>query len=101
MRYFFIICAVLLLIGVANLPIGYYTFLRIVVIIGAIMAAIFEYRGSVNFWVIAFGLIAILFNPLIPIYFNNKNIWIIIDLATAVVFVVEYFRITKVQGQEK
>jgi len=63
MRYFFIICAVLLLLGVANVPIGYYTFLRIVVTIGAVLAVIFEYRNGINIWVIAFGLIAILFNP--------------------------------------
>ena len=95
MRYFIIICAALLLLGIFNLPIGYYTFLRIVVTIGAIIVVVIEYRDGINIWVLAFGLIAILFNPLIPIYFNNKDIWMVIDFVTAAVFIVEFFRLKK------
>lgn len=95
MKYFIIICAALLLLGIVNLPIGYYTFLRIAVTIGAIMVVVIEYRNGINFRVLAFGLIAILFNPLIPVYFNDKGIWTIIDLITAVLFVVEFFRLKK------
>lgn len=78
------------------LPIGYYTFLRIVVTIGAILVVVIEYRNGINFWVLAFGLIAILFNPFIPVYFNNKDVWTVINSVTAVIFIAEYFRIKKI-----
>ncbi|MDR2956426.1 MAG: hypothetical protein LBV43_15240 [Prevotella sp.] len=37
MRTLLLICAAILFIGVANLPIEYYTFLRIAITIGAII----------------------------------------------------------------
>ncbi len=93
MRYFLIICAALLLLGIVNLPIGYYTFLRIVVTIGAVLVSISEYQENkeISVWLIAFVLIAIIFNPIIPIYFNNKDIWIPIDIVSAIIFGVKSF----------
>jgi hypothetical protein len=56
MKYFLLISATLLVIALASLPMGYYTFLRIVVTIAAVLAAIHEYKqGEFNAWVIAFG----------------------------------------------
>jgi hypothetical protein len=102
MKYFLLISATLLVIALASLPMGYYTFLRIVVTIAAVLAAIHEYKqGEFNAWVIAFGLTAVLFNPLIPVYFHGKDIWTVIDLATAALFVVEYFRINKIDVGKK
>jgi len=76
---------VLLLLGVAHLPMGYYTLLKIVVTINAIAVMATEYKNGINFWLITFGLIAIIFNPIIPVYFN-KSVWIPIDILTAIVF---------------
>lgn len=73
MRAFLLICAAILFIGVANLPIGYYTFLRIAITIGTVVVCISEWGKPSKSWLIAFGAIAILFNPIIPIYLNNKG----------------------------
>jgi len=86
MKAFFLICAGLLFLSLANLPIGYYTFLRIVVFIGSLVIVLTEFKQGFNFWVIAFGLIGILFNPIIPIYLNDKSAWMPIDIIAAILF---------------
>jgi hypothetical protein len=83
-----LICAAFLLIALFYLPIGYYTFLRIIVTIGAIVIIVKELENGFNFWVISFGIIAILFNPLIPIYLN-KEAWILLDVIAAVLFIIK------------
>ena len=71
MKALLFICSGLMFIGLMDLPIGYYTFLRIVVTIGSVAVVLTELENGLNFWVITFGIIAILFNPFIPIYLND------------------------------
>jgi hypothetical protein len=99
MRPLLLICSGLLLLALADLPIGYYTFLRIVVTIGAIAVVISEFENGINFWVVVFGLIAILFNPLIPVYLNDKDIWTPIDIIVAIIFGIKSFITKKSQEQ--
>ena len=91
MKVLLLSCATLLLLCIANLPIGYYTFLRIVVTIGSVAVVVTEFENGINFWVIIFGLVAILFNPLIPVYLGEKEVWIPIDLIAAILFGVKSF----------
>lgn len=91
MKALSLICAGLLFLALVNLPIGYYTMLRIVVTIGAAAIVIKEFENGINLWVIVFGLIAILFNPILPIYFHNKAIWTPIDLICGILFIVKLF----------
>jgi hypothetical protein len=93
MRILLLVCAGLLLLALSDLPIGYFTLLRIVVTIGAFIVVMTEYENGINFWVIAFGLIAIIFNPLFPVYFGNKSAWMPIDLLAAVLFGIKSFNI--------
>ena len=91
MKALLIICTGLLLLALIDLPIGYYTFLRIVVTIVAVAVVVTELENGINFWIIAFGLIAILFNPLIPVYLGDKSTWMPIDLITAMLFGIKSF----------
>ncbi|MBI9073352.1 MAG: hypothetical protein JEY94_17250 [Melioribacteraceae bacterium] len=81
-----IVCIVLLLLGTMKLPYGYYTFLRIAITIvsGIFAFQNFEKMDTQNnkIWMIIFGAIVILFNPLIPIYLS-KGTWAIIDILVA------------------
>jgi len=86
MKYLLIICTILLFLALADLPIGYYTFLRITVTIGAVAVVISEFENGFNFWVIAFGILVILFNPLNPVYLNDKDVWIPIDIIAGTIF---------------
>ena len=77
--------------ALADLPIGYYTLLRIVVTIGAVAVVAAEFESGMSFWVVAFGLVAIIFNPLIPIYLGDKDAWMPIDIITAILFGIKSF----------
>jgi|SRR5690554_684743 hypothetical protein len=91
MRALLLICTGLLLLALVDLPIGYYTLLRIVVTIGAGAVVVTEFENGINFWVIVFGLVAILFNPLIPVYLGDKEAWMPIDLIAAILFGIKSF----------
>ncbi len=91
MKTLLLICAGLLFIGLIDLPIGYYTLLRIVVTIGSVAVVVTEYEEGLNFGVITFGLIAILFNPLIPIYLNDKSAWMPIDIIGGIIFIIKSY----------
>ena len=91
MKVLLLLCAALLFLGLADLPIGYYTLLRIVVTICSVAVVVTEYENGLNFWVITFGLIAIVFNPLIPIYLNDKSAWMPIDIIGGIMFVIKSF----------
>jgi len=81
-----VICTVLVVIGVFELPYGYYTLLRIC-LCGAAIAVIFLAYDSLNEvsrWL--FGAIAVLYNPIIPIYLGDKSVWIVLNVITVLVF---------------
>jgi len=68
------------------MPIGYYTILRFVVTIGAVAVVIHEFDGKITPWIIVFGLIAIIFNPFIPVYLHDRELWAVIDIIAAIIF---------------
>jgi hypothetical protein len=85
--WIWLIPVVLLLVATARLPYGYYTFTRIAVCAVAAWLAIVEWNTSrsIRIWLVVFALIAILFNPLIPIYLK-RGTWFYLDILTAVAF---------------
>ena len=95
MRYLMIITIGFLLLALTDLPIGYYTFLRIIVSACAVGIIITELKNGINIWVIIFGVIGIIFNPIIPIYLNNKDIWTPIDIVVAVLILVKVLTFDK------
>lgn len=97
MIWLFIIPAVFLLIGLADLPIGYYTFLRIVVFIASCLLSLKTYneKNKLSLWTIIFAFTAILFNPLIPVYLYDKEIWSILDIIVAVIFIINGYNTYK------
>jgi hypothetical protein len=77
---------IVLALAVFPLPYGYNTFTRIVTCVACIALAYTTYRPrpGARIWTTFFVLIAIVFNPLIPIYLK-KQTWMYIDGATAAV----------------
>lgn len=100
MKPLLFICAAMLFIGVANLPIGYYTFLRIVVSIGAGIVCYQEWNNPSKNWLIVFGVILVLFNPISPVYLNNKGLWVVLDIIGGIIFVVKALSHTEVKKDE-
>ena len=81
----------MLFVGIADLPIEYYLFLRIVVTFSVVIVLVNELKRGLNFWIIAFGLMAITFNPIIPDYLNDKSTWMLIDFLVGVLFLIKSF----------
>jgi hypothetical protein len=81
-----IVPVMVLVLAVFPLPYGYYTFTRVVAFLACIALAYTAYgrRPGATVWTTFFVLIAIVFNPLIPIYLK-KHAWMYIDGAVAAV----------------
>ena len=94
-----IFTATILFVAFFNLPIGYYTFMRIWVTITSILLIKQEIRKGINTWVILFGIITIIFNPILPIYLFSKSSWMPIDLIVGVTFLI--FTFTNKKNNEK
>ncbi|ANM17172.1 hypothetical protein AMK06_CH02276 [Rhizobium sp. N541] len=76
-----------LLLALLPLPYGYYILLRLVV---ASFSLYLSYRYSGNAakmtgWALAFLLVAVLWNPVVPIFLDRGS-WFVLDLVAAVMF---------------
>lgn len=71
-------------------PYGYYVLLRIVVCGTAAYVIYVGYNVGLRTLPVILGIIALLFNPLIPIYLK-KEIWVVIDIIVAIVFLITVF----------
>ncbi len=93
MIWLFLIPIVLLLIGLVDLPIGYYTIVRIAVCLISALSCYWSFKSDekVGIATVVFGLLAILFNPIIPVYLQNKAAWTVIDVVAAILLAIRYF----------
>ena len=86
-----LITALLLVIGCFHLPIGYYTFLRIVVFVASIVIIIDNHKMGFNYSNVTTSIVGILFNPIIPVYLHSKMLWTVIDIVASVWFIIALF----------
>ena len=89
-KYTSFIAAGLLLLAIADLPYGYYIFLRIAICGLSIFNLQFYYGNKQEGIAIVFGIIAVIFNPFIKVWFE-KEIWCLIDVIAAIIFIAAYF----------
>jgi len=89
-----IIAAILLFWALDRHPYGYYTLLRFVVCGVAAYSAYFAAELKKKSWAWIFGIIAFLFNPIIPIHFD-RDTWQIIDVGVAILLLVSLFLLQK------
>ncbi len=77
-----LLLAGLMFLGVFPLPYGYYTFLRIVaaIVFGVNAVIYFDTKKGLA---IVYGLLTILFQPLIPITMD-KEAWVVIDIIISI-----------------
>ena len=85
-----IVASVALLGALGDWPYGYYQLLRFVVCGVSVYVAYMAYSWQRLWATWLFGIIAVLFNPIIPIHLS-KELWQPIDLACAVLFLVIAF----------
>lgn len=95
-RYLCWAAAALMLIALLKLPYGYYQFLRVVVCLVGIIAAVRFYGvGQVPF-AIASALTAIIFNPVAPLHFDRET-WMYLNAAGAAIFATLGWRVSQLQ----
>ncbi|NPD47248.1 DUF6804 family protein [Lentimicrobium sp. S6] len=95
MKVLLFIASGMLFLAIADLPIGYYTIVRFVATITAVVVFVSEFQNRITLWMIIFGLIAIVFNPIIPVYLHNKDLWMIIDFFAGIMFLIKALTINK------
>lgn len=94
-----VVAALMLLLALAPWPYGYYQLLRWAVCGAAAFVAYKAYTWKRTWAVWAFGVVALVFNPVIPFHLS-REIWQPIDLIVAVLFVVGIFVLVP-PGEEK
>jgi len=85
-KYFLILTIFILFGAIVEWPYGYYTFLRWITCIASILVTFQAFEKNVDWAKIVFIIIAILFNPLVPIYLSRST-WIPLDIITAILFI--------------
>ena len=83
---FWIAPIVVMVIGLLPMPFGYYTLSRLVVCGCAAYFAFKLYQKQETIFLWGFGLLAVLYNPIIPIHLYDKEIWMIVNAASAFMF---------------
>ncbi len=87
----FKILAILFLLGaLAGNSYGYYQFLRWLILGVGGYSAYLAYNSGRKIWTGIFGVIALLFNPIIPFYLS-RNTWQPIDIIVAIIFFISLF----------
>jgi hypothetical protein len=73
-------------IGFLPMPYGYYSVTRLVVSGCAIYFAYQLYCKNQIGFALVFGMVTAIYNPIIPLHLYKKEIWVILNLATMILF---------------
>ncbi|MGL3214036.1 DUF6804 family protein [Bradyrhizobium sp. BR 1433] len=83
------VAVALLLFAILKLPYGYYTFLRVAIFGFCGVVAALSFLEKTSFWGLAFLLLALLFNPVFPVYLQRQT-WFWLDLGAAIVIATHF-----------
>jgi hypothetical protein len=85
-----IISAGLLLWALDRHPYDYFTIMRWIVFASSSFCFYLATKSKQSVWLWVFGIIGLLFNPIIPIHLARKT-WSVVDVVSALVLVVSIF----------
>jgi len=85
-----VILAVLFFICLAELPYGYYQFVRFAALIGFVFLSYHSYENKDKTFAFIFAALAILFQPLIKISLG-REVWNIVDVVVGVALIITIF----------
>jgi len=79
--------AFLMFLAIFDLPYSYYEFLRPAVFIGSILLIflITQQNSKLSLLIMLISIIALIFNPIIPIY-SNRGFWLPMNVVSGTVF---------------
>lgn len=82
--------ALISLIAILPFPTGFYFFTRIALCLILLLITYELYQSNIKFWIFTAPL-ALLYNPIIPIYLYSKSLWIFINIGTAIIIMISLF----------
>ena len=86
---------ILLLIAIPSWwPYGFYTLLRWIICAVSVYVAYTFYKSKLTGWTFVFSALAILFNPVYPVYLT-KSSWVGIDFISSILFFVSAYSVKK------
>ena len=91
MKYLYLILAAMMLLCLAPMPYGYYTFVRFIAMIAFGVFAYTYYQKEEKALAVTFGALAVLFQPLIKIALG-RTMWNIVDVVVAILLVVLFIK---------
>jgi len=95
-----VVAIIMLLLAIPDIwPYGYYVVLRWVVAASALFLIWVSYELEKRIWLVPMAIIAILFNPIVPIHLD-KETWVIIDFVVAIFFLISIFGIRPVKPKQ-
>ena len=74
---------ILLIIAIGQNPYSYYIFLRVFLFVASVINLYFLFQKKDKFWGTFFFIVAIIYNPILPLYLT-KSLWSIINLLTII-----------------
>jgi len=85
-----VISALILFIAIADMPYGYYRFVRLFTfaVCSYSLYKAYSIKNKTFSWI--FGIIAIVFNPIYPLYLG-KELWQIVDAISGIIILVSIF----------
>ena len=69
---------------------GFYIFTRVVVCLSALYGIFYLNKKEDSSWII-FALIAVLYNPIVPVYLHSRPLWVVINVLTSIFFFRTYY----------
>ena len=90
-----LVCAALMFLALARMPIGYYNLLRLVATAGAVLLILHRKEAGLDIWNVLLGATALVFNPLIPVYLGDRALWVPLNVGAGILFLVTAFRTGK------
>lgn len=83
--------AIMLLVALGDMPYGFYSLLRWVACAAFLCLAYQEHqlRGETSAWLIMFAILALLFNPVLPVHLTHEA-WAPVDAGSAIALVIHY-----------
>lgn len=92
------IASILFLIALADLPHWYYQLLKLATCAVCAYSAVKTKREWIR-WI--FGVLAVLYNPVLPIHLSDKDVWSAINFATAAFMWLTLYLATKENKNEQ
>jgi hypothetical protein len=82
MKVLVILSTVFVAMGILPLPYGFYMLLRITICLTAVVGLVRAREERRPSWLWIYGVLSVLYNPVLPVHLMAKSLWIMINIAT-------------------